>query len=107
MILLELNKSSNSLFIWSEVLTQYESVKDKEHLNSGPMEPIGTITQYFPFIDEETRNVLESTMTEASDYYEFVQRLRDFVLSTDSPSGDLWRMFRIFLRFHGPNGSCP
>jgi tetratricopeptide (TPR) repeat protein len=49
------------------------------------MEPIGTITQYFPFIDEETKIVLEKTMTEAEDYYNFVQRLCDLVLNNDSP----------------------
>ncbi len=49
------------------------------------MEPLGTITQYFPFIDEETRYVLETTMANASDYYDFVHRLRDSVLNDDSP----------------------
>ncbi len=49
------------------------------------MEPIGTITQYFPFIEEETKVILERVMTEASDYYDFVQRLRGLVLETDSP----------------------
>ncbi|MHA1963506.1 MAG: hypothetical protein ACXACG_04850 [Candidatus Thorarchaeota archaeon] len=49
------------------------------------MKPIGTITCYFPFIDEDTKNVLESTMLEASDYYDFVHRLCDLVLNTDSP----------------------
>lgn len=47
------------------------------------MDPIGTITQYFPFIDEETKSVLEGVMAEASDYYDFVHRLRDLVLNTD------------------------
>ena len=49
------------------------------------MEPIGTITQYFPFIDEDTKNVLEDLMTKASDYYDFAQRLRELVLNKDSP----------------------
>lgn len=49
------------------------------------MEPIGTITTYFPFIDESTRNVLENTMKEASDYYDFVHRLGELVLNTDCP----------------------
>ncbi|MFX1262707.1 MAG: hypothetical protein ACFFAZ_11505 [Promethearchaeota archaeon] len=47
------------------------------------MEPIGTITQYFPFIEEDTKNVLEKIMAEASDYYDFVQRLRELVLNSD------------------------
>ncbi|MHA2003366.1 MAG: hypothetical protein ACXACG_11020 [Candidatus Thorarchaeota archaeon] len=50
------------------------------------MDPIGTITQYFPFIAEETKKVLERIMTEASDYYDFVERMRDLVLKTDSPT---------------------
>ncbi|NHJ14957.1 MAG: hypothetical protein EAX95_14850 [Candidatus Thorarchaeota archaeon] len=49
------------------------------------MEPIGTITQYFPFIDGETRSTLETTMTEASDYYDFVIRLGNLVIGRDSP----------------------
>lgn len=49
------------------------------------MDPIGTITCYFPLIEEETKNVLESTMAEASDYYDFVHRLCELVLKSDSP----------------------
>ncbi len=49
------------------------------------MEPIGTITTYFPFIDEVTRDVLKRIMIEASDYYDFVQRLGELVLKDDSP----------------------
>jgi tetratricopeptide (TPR) repeat protein len=49
------------------------------------MDPIGTITTYFPFIEKETKNVLEGIMTEASDYYDFVQRLGELVLKNDSP----------------------
>ena len=49
------------------------------------MEPIGTITQYFPFIDEDTKKVLESIMTKASDYNDFVHRLGDLVLKNECP----------------------
>ena len=49
------------------------------------MEAMGTITQYFPFIEDEIKKVLETIMTEASDYYDFVQKLCDFVLNNDSP----------------------
>ncbi len=49
------------------------------------MDPIGTITTYFPFIDEETKDVLEGIMNDASDYYDFVQRLGQQVLNNDSP----------------------
>ncbi len=49
------------------------------------MEPIGTITQYFSFIDDQTRNILESTMNEATDYYDFVHRLCEGILSSENP----------------------
>lgn len=49
------------------------------------MKPLGTITSYFPFIDEETRNILEKMMAEASDYYDFIHKLCELVLNNDSP----------------------
>jgi tetratricopeptide (TPR) repeat protein len=58
------------------------------------MEPIGTITQYFPFIDEETKNVLEYVMAHASDYYDFVQKLGEMVLNTDS------RVMTVYFAIH-------
>lgn len=48
------------------------------------MDPIGTITMHFPIIDEETKSVLERIMIEASDYYDFVQKLGHLVLENDS-----------------------
>ncbi|MFW9961874.1 MAG: hypothetical protein ACFFDV_12715 [Candidatus Thorarchaeota archaeon] len=39
------------------------------------LEPIGTITNYFPFLEEETIDVLKAIMEKASDYYDFVVRL--------------------------------
>ncbi|MFW9808248.1 MAG: hypothetical protein ACFFE6_02605 [Candidatus Thorarchaeota archaeon] len=49
------------------------------------MDPIGTITCYFPFIEEETKNLLETIMGAASDYYDFVHRLGELVLEKESP----------------------
>ncbi len=49
------------------------------------VEPIGTITQYFPLIDEDIKGVLETTMKEASHYHDFVHKLCDLVLRYDSP----------------------
>lgn len=49
------------------------------------MDPIGTITCYFPFIEEDTKNVLEEIMLEASDYYDFTDRLGEFVVNNESP----------------------
>jgi len=49
------------------------------------MEPIGSITQYFPFIAKDIKNVLESVMTEATDYHDFVHRLGELVLKNESP----------------------
>lgn len=47
------------------------------------MDPIGTITCYFPFIDAKTKSVLEEKMTEARDYYDFVHQMGDLVLNND------------------------
>ncbi|MFW9789335.1 MAG: hypothetical protein ACFFE2_14580 [Candidatus Thorarchaeota archaeon] len=44
------------------------------------MKPMGTITKYYPFIDEESRMILDSLMDESSNYYDFVQRLTELVL---------------------------
>jgi len=49
------------------------------------MDPIGTVTRYFAIIEEDTRNTLETIMSDASDYYDFVLRLCDYVLNNDSP----------------------
>ena len=49
------------------------------------MDPIGTITCYFPHIEEDTKNVLETIMKESSDYYDFVHRLGELVLNNESP----------------------
>ena len=39
------------------------------------MEPIGIITNYFPFLEEETVDVLKAVMNQATNYYDFVVRL--------------------------------
>ena len=43
------------------------------------MRPLGTITMYYPFIDEETKDAIETSMQEASNYYDFVEILSDRV----------------------------
>jgi tetratricopeptide (TPR) repeat protein len=45
------------------------------------MEPLGTITQYFPFLDEDTRNALQEIMDEVPNYFEFAVKLTDKVLN--------------------------
>ena len=47
------------------------------------MDSLGTITAYFPFIDEDTRNILETTMENAYDFYDFVNTLIEIVLVID------------------------
>jgi tetratricopeptide (TPR) repeat protein len=47
------------------------------------MKPMGTITKYYPFIDEETKTILDSLMEESSSYYDFVQRLCQVVLENE------------------------
>lgn len=49
------------------------------------MEPIGTITKYYPFIDEETKSILDTLMEESSSYYDFVQQLCEVVLNNEVP----------------------
>ena len=47
------------------------------------MEPLGTITVYFPFIDNETRNILDSIMRKSYNYFDFVNTLKERVLDSD------------------------
>ena len=47
------------------------------------MEPLGTIPVYFPFLDHETREVLETTMNNAHDYCDFVKTLTEMILDKD------------------------
>ncbi|MFW9788820.1 MAG: hypothetical protein ACFFE2_14595 [Candidatus Thorarchaeota archaeon] len=49
------------------------------------MEPLGTITKYYQFIDEEAKSILDSLMEESSSYYDFVNRLCDVVLENEVP----------------------
>jgi len=44
---------------------------------------MGTITKYYPFIDEDTKSILNSLMAESSSYYDFVQRLSEKVLKDE------------------------
>lgn len=47
------------------------------------MQPIGTITMYYPFLDEETRRIMEEIMEKANNYYDFVGKLKEFVLAEE------------------------
>jgi tetratricopeptide (TPR) repeat protein len=49
------------------------------------LKPMGTITKYFPFIDEETKSILNSLMDESDNYYEFVQRLCETAIENEVP----------------------
>lgn len=50
------------------------------------MKSMGTITKYYPFIDEETKTILDSLMKDSSSYYDFVQGLCHVVLESDVPT---------------------
>lgn len=39
------------------------------------MKPIGTITKYYPFIEQAVRDIIDSIVTEAEDYRDFVVKL--------------------------------
>ncbi|MFX1262193.1 MAG: tetratricopeptide repeat protein [Promethearchaeota archaeon] len=49
------------------------------------MKPLGTITKYYPFIDEESKSMLNSLMDESSSYYDFMLELCEFVLENEVP----------------------
>jgi tetratricopeptide (TPR) repeat protein len=44
------------------------------------MKPLGTITKYYPFLDSDTRETLDTIMEESTNYYDFVVRLGKHVL---------------------------
>ena len=49
------------------------------------MEPLGTITKYYTYIDGETQDTLNSVMEESNNYYDFVKRLCNMVLENEVP----------------------
>ena len=44
------------------------------------MEPIGTITNFYPFLSEDTRKIVESVLKDAEGFEDFVSRLVDIVV---------------------------
>jgi tetratricopeptide (TPR) repeat protein len=48
------------------------------------MEPLGTITMCFPYVDEKTRSTLELMMNEAENYTDFTEKLIDRVVTESS-----------------------
>ncbi|NHI90075.1 MAG: hypothetical protein EAX87_11180 [Candidatus Thorarchaeota archaeon] len=50
------------------------------------MKPMGTITKYYVFIDDESKSILSSLMDESSSYYGFVQQLCEVVLENQVPT---------------------
>jgi len=46
---------------------------------------MGTITKYYPFIDDDTKSILDTLMDEASSYYDFVGLLCKTVLENEVP----------------------
>lgn len=47
------------------------------------MEPIGTITMFYPFLDKKTVELIESILDDAFHYYDFVQKLVEISKSYD------------------------
>lgn len=63
------------------------------------MKPLGTITMYYPFIDGETKEVIQAMMNEAKNYHDFVEKLSKKVCESDVPESlayiaavHAWRM---------------
>ncbi len=50
------------------------------------MEPLGTITMYYQFLDNEIVNILDRIMQEAEDYRDFTEQLVDYVSTKDVPT---------------------
>lgn len=48
------------------------------------LKPLGTITVFFPYVDEKARNILELVMDEAENYADFTEKLCDRVISESS-----------------------
>ena len=49
------------------------------------MKPLGTITKYYPFIEDESKSILDSLMEDSSSYFDFVQKLCDFAFENEVP----------------------
>ncbi len=50
------------------------------------MKPSGTITKYYPFVNETTTSILDSLMENASSYNDLVQQLAHTALENDVPT---------------------
>ena len=47
------------------------------------MEPFGTITNYYPFLSEETRSIVDSILKDAEGFTDFVERLVNIFLAQE------------------------
>ncbi|MFW9907635.1 MAG: hypothetical protein ACFFEF_03595 [Candidatus Thorarchaeota archaeon] len=47
------------------------------------MKPLGTITKYYPFIEEKLQRTLNRLMDESECYFEFAQKLAKYVMEND------------------------
>ena len=43
------------------------------------MKPIGTVTKYYPFLNQETVEILESLVNDAENYRNFVKNLAESI----------------------------
>jgi len=62
------------------------------------VKPLGTIIMCFPYVDEETRSILQSVMEDAENYADFTKRLCDKVC--EEPSPPLVEYFAVSFAFH-------
>ena len=58
------------------------------------MKPIGSITNIFPFIEPETRQIIDSFINESKNFADFAERFCKYVLSNDSSE------MMVFLAWH-------
>ncbi|MFX1332659.1 MAG: hypothetical protein ACFE9W_13940 [Promethearchaeota archaeon] len=64
------------------------------------MKPLGTITMYFPYVDDGTRAVLQSVMDEAENFGDFAERLSSRVcLEATTPLAEYLASFFAYMLF--------
>ncbi len=62
------------------------------------MKSLGTITMCFPYVDEETRTVLQSVMEQAENITDFAEKLCDRVCEESTPK--LLEYFAVYFPFY-------
>jgi tetratricopeptide (TPR) repeat protein len=65
------------------------------------VEPIGTITVHLPYVDDTTRDTIQTVMHEAIGFDEFIEMLCERVIKESSPP--LLEFFTAYFAYHSSN----